>query len=167
MNTEIEIKPAGEADFATIQKIASATWADAFKEILSKEQIAYMLDLMYKTDALREQIEELDHNFLLALWHGEPLGFASYQINYNENKTKIHKIYVLPIAQGKGVGRKLIDRIKQKASDFQQSHIILNVNKYNRAIEFYKAYGFKKIGEENTSIGNGFVMEDAVMEYSM
>ena len=42
--------------------------------------------------------------------------------------------------------------------------LTLNVNRFNKAIDFYLKNGFKIIKEENIEIGNGFLMEDYVME---
>jgi hypothetical protein len=40
----------------------------------------------------------------------------------------------------------------------------LNVNKYNSAQDFYKKLGFCIDYEEVIDIGNGYVMDDYVME---
>jgi ribosomal protein S18 acetylase RimI-like enzyme len=40
----------------------------------------------------------------------------------------------------------------------------LNVNKRNIAIRFYESIGFAITNEEVIDIGNGFVMDDFVME---
>jgi GNAT superfamily N-acetyltransferase len=50
------------------------------------------------------------HHFILAL--AICLGFASYQHDYLDDQvTRLHKIYLLPEAQGKGAGRLLIDAV--------------------------------------------------------
>lgn len=79
-------------------------------------------------------------------------------------KTKIHKLYVLPEAQGKNIGAMLVNYISEKAKYNHQSAIFLNVNKYNSAQIFYKKIGFIVAYEEIIDIGNGFVMDDFVME---
>jgi hypothetical protein len=38
------------------------------------------------------------------------------------------------------------------------------VNKYNFAIDVYKRLGFVTVADEVNDIGNGFVMDDYVME---
>jgi ribosomal protein S18 acetylase RimI-like enzyme len=42
----------------------------------------------------------------------------------------------------------------------------LNVNKYNPALGFYKKLGFSVISEEVIEIGEGYVMDDYIMELS-
>ena len=123
---------------------------------------------MYSTAALTEQIERNNHQFLLAKDETGYLGYASYELHYkNQGKTKIHKIYVMPSAQGKGVGKELINRIEFIASTKNNSILSLNVYRNNPAIQFYQKIGFMKAGEEKIDVGNGFVMDDFVMEKSI
>lgn len=152
-------------DYPAIQEIAYKTWPVTFGDILSTTQIDYMLDMMYSTDSLKEQIEKKGHQFLIAKEGYVNLGFASYELDYRgELKTKIHKIYILPEQQGKGIGKQMINAIKEVAKRKHNTFISLNVNKNNKAIEFYKSIGFEKVGEEDIDIGNGFLMEDFIME---
>ena len=48
-----------------------------------------------------------------------------------------------------------------------QKAIFLNVNKYNNAIHFYMKQGFTKVKDEVIDIGNGYVMDDYVMEVAI
>jgi ribosomal protein S18 acetylase RimI-like enzyme len=169
MENRIKIKVAKASDFGIIQTIAHQTWPTTFGEILSKPQIEYMLDMMYSLDSLKSQVEEKNHCFLLAWEEDEVLGFLSYELNYKgRSKTKIHKIYILLQAQGKGVGKLLIQRAIDTALNEKNSHLLLNVNKYNlNAIRFYEKLGFYEASREDISIGNGFLMEDVVMELKL
>src|SRR5207244_1185497 len=93
------------------------------------------------------------------------LGYVSYELDYkSQSKTKIHKIYLLPASQGNGVGRLLIDKVAELATEHKNSTVSLNVNRYNKAIQFYERMGFKVIDNEAIDIGDGFLMEDFVME---
>jgi ribosomal protein S18 acetylase RimI-like enzyme len=42
--------------------------------------------------------------------------------------------------------------------------IELNVNKYNSAVSFYEKMGFERIREMVLDIGQGYVMDDYVMQ---
>lgn len=139
-------------------------WPVAYGEILSKTQLDYMIDKFYNEPALRELIQK-GHVFHLAQDENEKyVGFLSYEINSEPNKTKIHKIYVLPETQGTGLGRQFFELVKEKAIENHQNAIFLNVNKYNNAIHFYTKLGFTKVKDEVIDIGNGYVMDDYVME---
>lgn len=147
-----------------IQVLSNVIWPATFSNILSQEQISYMMDMMYSTSSLEKQLKELNHHYLLAEEDGEYLGYLSYELNYKGTPiTKIHKIYVLPSIQGKGVGRLFIDAVSKLALKNNNTLLSLNVNRYNKAIDFYKRMGFDFFASENIDIGNGFLMEDYVM----
>ena len=71
---------------------------------------------------------------------------------------------MLPETQGKGFGKFMIDEIIRIAKSNDQKGIFLNVNKYNKAKFFYEKAGFIVSKEEVIDIGNGYVMDDYVME---
>ena len=55
--------------------------------------------------------------------------------------------------------------IQDKAEQLGYSSISLTVNKYNEAsIKAYEKMGFKKVKDIVIDIGNGFVMDDYLME---
>lgn len=160
----ITISQASIQDIPKIQEIAQNTWPETYGAILSKAQFDYMMNMMYSDDALQQQFEN-KHLFYLAFENDSCLGFASCENNYLTNKqTRIHKIYILPTAQGKGVGKMLIEKVKELAKESQSVAISLNVNRYNKALGFYKKTGFELIGEEDVEIGNGYLMEDYILE---
>jgi ribosomal protein S18 acetylase RimI-like enzyme len=162
----IEIVKAPVSDLLHVRAIALETWPKTFADILTPDQISYMLDWMYGIEALKSQVLEKQHVFLLAKEKGKYLGFCSFEVHSTADlKTKIHKIYILPDTQGKGIGKKLIEAVRQIAKENGDSHLFLNVNKHNRAaIDFYEHIGFYEAYKEVIDIGNGFVMDDVVME---
>jgi diamine N-acetyltransferase len=79
-------------------------------------------------------------------------------------QTMIHKIYLLPQAQGKGIGTRLIDFISEIGKAMQETHVRLKVFVRNpKALGFYEKIGFSNTGIENTDIGNNYVISDYVM----
>lgn len=146
-----------------IQDLAKAIWPDAYGAILSQEQLEFMMDMMYSLDSLENQLKN-NIVFLLAKEENDFIGFASYELNFQKsNKTKIHKLYVLPTIQGKGVGKNLIFHIQEIAKKNSNAALILNVNKYNKAKDFYLHNQFEIADSLVVDIGNGYVMDDFVM----
>lgn len=157
----MQIRKATSDDIWIIQALSKQVWPHTFADILSEKQIAYMMDMMYSTEAIERQLSELSHQYLLISEEEEYLGYLAYELNYKDrDQTKIHKIYVLPSTQGRGVGKLLIDRV---AKEHHNKSIALNVNRNNKAIGFYERLGFAIVGSEDIDIGNGFLMEDYVM----
>lgn len=164
----MNIRPLAKEELPKVQSIAHRTWPSTFANILSPEQIEYMLNWMYSLEMLESQVDNR-HIFLLAEEEGKELGFAGFELNYSEGpKAKLHKIYLLPEAQGKGAGKALILEVADRARKAGQKSLLLNVNKYNqKAIDFYSRIGFNEIYKEVIDIGNGYVMDDVVMELNL
>lgn len=159
----MNIREAAKEDIGIIKSLSDRIWPPTFSSILSQEQITYMMDLMYSEESLAKQMDN-GHCYLLAEENGEFLGYLSYELNYRASDiTKVHKIYVLPSTQGKGLGRAFIDAVTSIAKENQNKELSLNVNRNNRAIDFYKLVGFEIIRSENIDIGNGFLMQDYIM----
>lgn len=149
-----------------IKHLAYEIWPQAYVAILSVEQLEYMLVKFYALDVLEAQMKE-GQQFFLAKENGFPVGFLAIEHNCNASQlTKIHKLYVLHSCQGKGIGKQLIDFACTEAKGHNQKGLFLNVNKYNSAQLFYTKLGFSIIQEEVIPIGNGFVMDDYVMQLS-
>jgi len=160
----ITIQNNTDLNFTQVRAIAREVWPIAYGNILSHEQLEYMMVMMYSVSSLREQFEN-GHHFILAMEEEIPVGFASYEFNCNHvPKTKIHKLYVLSGQQGKGIGGVLVDYITETARKNNQQALLLNVNKYNSARHFYEKSGFSVVEDVVIDIGNGYVMDDFVME---
>ena len=124
----------------------------------------YMLEHIYSETSLQKQIGD-GQQFIIVFDDNEMIGFASYsRKRANENVFRLHKIYVDPTQQGKGIGKIIIqyvcDDIKKAGAEILE----LNVNRYNKALYFYQKLGFEIIEEEDIDIGNGYFMNDYVMQ---
>jgi ribosomal protein S18 acetylase RimI-like enzyme len=77
---------------------------------------------------------------------------------------KLHKLYVLPAYQGRGLGTRLLAEAMGRARAAGFGRMVLQVNRYNAgAIGVYRRNGFAVLEEKRTDIGGGFVMDDFVM----
>ena len=161
----ITISEATIKDIKVIREIAFKTWPVTYGEILSKAQIDYMLDLFYSEETLTDKLVNIGHDFLVLKENEICLGFASYEHHYlNSNCTRLHKLYFLPEYQGKGMGKLMLDKIVALAKENRSDKLSLNVNRFNKAYVFYQKMGFEIIAEEDISIGQGYLMEDYIME---
>lgn len=161
----ITIRKAKEQDIEIIRDIAAATWPSTYLDIIGQNQIDYMLDKMYNKGELLKQLME-GHIFLIAEDNENQFGFAGYSIvDHEERIYKLHKLYVLPSAHGKGVGKLLINEVFNQVKDAGASALQLNVNKHNKAKDFYLKGGFIIKESVNLDIGEGYFMDDYVMEY--
>jgi ribosomal protein S18 acetylase RimI-like enzyme len=162
MASDIIIRRATAADINTIHAMAHTIWPPTFGDILSAEQINYMLNLIYSKPSLQSQAQQ-GHIFLLAEAHGNPVAYTDYSLLKN-TIYKLNKIYILPSHQGKGIGRLLIEYIIESIQKENATALLLNVNRHNKAKDMYERLGFKVIGEEDIDIGSGYFMNDYIME---
>ena len=161
----ITIRTAGTDHIDVIHTLAHRTWRIAYKEMISPEQLEYMLCMMYSHDSLQYQIEEQQHTFIIAYDDEAPVGFAAY---FPKDDTpeifRLDKLYVLTDQHGKGVGKKLIDHIISVIKPQGGAILDLTVHRNNPSLSFYQKMGFRIVGEIDKPIGEGFFMTDYVME---
>ncbi len=156
------LRKAYPADIPLIRDMAYKIWPVTYGNILAPEQLDYMLRLIYDEKVLQEQMEK-NIEFILVYDGVHPVGFASFSL-IEPQVFKLHKIYVLPSQQGKGTGRFIIDQLTTAMKKKGATTLQLNVNRHNNARAFYEKMGFVVIKEEDVAIGNGYFMNDYVME---
>ena len=76
------------------------------------------------------------------------------------------RIYITEDGKGKGLGKEAIQFLKNQILEVGDQRIILAVNKQNPSYHFYLSQGFKVYEEGVFDIGNGFVMDDYLMEWN-
>lgn len=158
----LNIRKATIEDIPLIQKLTYSVWPQTYASILSQEQIEYMLEMMYSYTSLQKQMDE-GAQFIIVNDNNEPVGFASFQ-ETEPAVFKLHKIYVLSNQQGKGTGKYVINHIIDAIRHRGARALQLQVNRHNKAKDFYEKLGFMVIEEADFDIGNGYFMNDYVME---
>ena len=161
----VSFKKATDQDITLLQELAEKSWNSAYANILSTDQIEYMLTEMYAKDELFKQLQNPNYQYYLILSDVIPAGFIGFEFHYEKETTKLHRIYLLKEFKGKGLGKKGLDFMKKMAAQTRDKRIILNVNKENPARKMYESQGFKVFKEEVFDIGNGYVMDDFLMEH--
>ena len=160
----MNLRFAGVNDINTICTLAEKIWPATYEELLTKDQVNYMMNWIYSPASLEEQIVEKKHQFLILEEDERPVGFASYSTTPEPHVFKLHKIYVLPDQQGKGLGKYIIDFITEKIRTLGANALQLNVKRDNNARFFYEKLGFYIVEEVDIDIGNNYFMRDYIME---
>lgn len=154
-------------DAELVGKLARDIWPGVYGRILSPGQLEYMLEMMYSPEVMRREMDEGGIKFYLAREDGRPVGFASFG-PYAGNEAKLHKLYLLEQARGRGYGRKLLEFISSAARDDSYKFLRLNVNRNNTgSVAAYLACGFEKYLKVDVPIGNGFFMNDHIMRKTL
>lgn len=158
----IEIRRANDGDLAVIHDMAQVVFRETYRNILSPQQMEYMMDWMYSMPNLEKQVRE-GHVYYIAWNDGTPEGYVSVQKEH-DGLYHLQKIYVMPQAQKTGLGRKLMDRaLDHVREESAHAAVELNVNRGNPAVGFYRRLGFKVLRQGDFPIGNGFYMNDYIM----
>jgi len=126
----------------------------------SKEEIVGILneyDLVFRPSVssrikdFNEYADKLLNNALVyaAQINGKNIGFIAFYANDKESKTAfITLLGVLPSVQNQGIGTALLKLCFDVSQEKEMSYVKLEVRKHNdRAINFYKKYGFQFCGE--------------------
>ncbi|MEY4351489.1 MAG: hypothetical protein RL078_1568 [Bacteroidota bacterium] len=167
----MEIRKAQRHELNILEKLAHAIWPSTYSDIISAAQIEFMLSWMYAEQTLQAQFDQ-GHEFYILSSQNSDLGFLALEWipsakDLEQQTLKINKLYILSQQQNKGFGKALIQKAIQRASETSVAEINLQVNKANKAKDFYAHLGFQIKEEAVFDIGNGFVMDDYIMSYKL
>ena len=149
---------------ARVRAITNVIWAETFADILSPEQIRYMMEMMYSVPVMEKELFS-GVFFDLCLVDGEDAGYTSFSACPDEPGTaKLHKVYLLERFHGQGIGQKMLAHACARCREKGFSRVILAVNKRNvKAQKAYVRAGFAVRESVCKDIGEGFVMDDYIM----
>jgi len=148
--------------------LARVVWQDTYSVLIPQAQIDHMLGERYQPQDLAAQAGAPGPGWtvcwMTARLEGAMVGFACLETTDTPGEFKLDKLYVHPQAQGRGVGRALVDWAAATAREAGGQTLVLAVNKGNtRALAAYRAYGFRQRAAVCRDIGHGFVMDDFIM----
>ena len=165
MNKNVTLRPVSKEEYGKVRELAETIWPVCYKDILSVEQIKYMMDMMYSEDVIAGDTAQGVHYYFVESTN-EIAGFLAWGPWHTAPETaKLHKLYLLPEKQKQGIGSSAIELVRQQLKDAGFRRLRLNVNRQNaNAIKCYSSNGFMMVQLENNDIGGGFFMTDYVME---
>jgi len=159
------IRKATVEDIPLIIQMAEIVFPHTYSNILSADQIEYMMDMMYSVQSLQKQFTQEHQIFFIS----ESNGYVSYRpdgvLPDGRNLFHLEKLYVLPQTQRIGLGKALFNTVVNdiRASSGVPARIELNVNRWNPAVSFYEHLGMKCDRSGDFPIGNGYYMNDYIM----
>ncbi len=160
----MHFRAATVADIPLLRDLAQQIWRTCYSAIISADQIEFMLGWMYSEEQIRKEISDGVAWEVVEDEQGKPVGFIAFHLE-SDGRMKLNKLYVLPEVQGKGIGSAALRHIFESAAELGARAVWMQVNKANhRAIGAYKKAGFHIAEEAVFEIGNGFVMDDYLME---
>ncbi len=164
----MKINIATVSDIPLVQSMAQIVFRKTYAELISPDQMEYMLEWMYSEQSLIDQMTSPGKTFFIATVDSVPAGYVSIERQgaTEDGRALYHlqKLYLLPEYQGRGYGRELfnlaVGYIRNASAG--GARIELNVNRGNKAVGFYEAIGMTRDREGDFPIGNGFYMTDYI-----
>lgn len=138
-------------------KIVRVIWREVFTPIIGNKQVEYMLRTYQSFDNIKEEIND-NHQYFILKDEDRTVGYTAYKDE--GEKIYLSKIYFFDSERGKGYFNRVLNYYESLGK-----LIYLNVNKNNElAIKVYKNKGFKIVGERCLDIGQGYFMDDYILE---
>lgn len=148
-----------------VSDLARVVWQATYPALISQAQIDAMLGDRYAAARILSQLDNPDHAWWVALRNQTTVGFA-HAVREGTH-CKLDKLYVHPDQQRQGIGATLLHAVLDWAREWRAQRLWLQVNRGNiRAVAAYLKYGFEITESRVFDIGDGFVMDDHVMERS-
>jgi ribosomal protein S18 acetylase RimI-like enzyme len=165
---DIVFKPINEdADIKAVASLADEIWREHYADIISREQIDYMLRSYQSPDSIKEQIQKEDCLYWTMI-NDEGITVGYVAVQRQKNYLFLSKLYILRTYRRQGYGTQTICKICEIAKKMQYRKIRLSVNKQNSgSLAAYQKLGFKKISDVIKDIGHGFVMDDFILQKTL
>jgi ribosomal protein S18 acetylase RimI-like enzyme len=147
-------------------QVAKAIWEEYYPDIITREQITYMIDTFQSPEAIENQIQD-GMNYYLAVEGDEEIGYLAYT-EETDSSLFLSKIYIKKDCRNRGRGKEMFAFVLGQARERELKKIRLTVNKNNTAsIDKYLKMGFSISDSVVKDIGDGFFMDDYVMVYAV
>lgn len=148
-----------------IAVLATKIWHEHYASILTKNQIDYMVDQFQSASAIANQIENEGYQYFGMIIKNTMVGYCAFKEEAEEKRLFLSKIYIHKQYRGCGYASLAFDFLVQWCQERGYQKIWLTVNRFNEtSIHVYEKKGFVKTRTQVADIGNGFVMDDYIME---
>jgi ribosomal protein S18 acetylase RimI-like enzyme len=155
-------------DLPGIASLANQIWRAHYPGIISPAQIEYMLARMYAIETMQNEIISGGIRYDQLRRVDELVGFSAFGPSGVPDEFKLHKLYIHPGYQRVGLGTLLLKHVCEQVQSAGGRTLILAVNKANtQAIAAYRKNGFSIREAVVADIGEGFVMDDYIMQKRM
>ena len=165
-NTVSRIRIIRPVELPTVIALGHEIWNQHYPGIISQQQIDYMLTVWYQVDAMTREIEQRGVVYALIECEGEgAIGYLGLERQPGSDVLFISKLYLKRSHHGRGLGQQSLEWIRHHAAAQSCHTLRLRVNKANTtAIRSYLRAGFQIVEDICSDIGNGFVMDDYLLE---
>lgn len=146
--------------------MAARIWTEHYTPIIGAAQVTYMVEQFQSVPAVTRQLEREGYEYFLMDSGGQTAGYLGIQPA--DGKLFLSKLYLDASFRGKKLARRALEFLVEMCRQQGLSVIWLTVNRHNDgSIAAYHALGFQTVRTQAADIGNGYVMDDYIMEYEV
>ena len=160
-------------DARMLSELGAKTFYDTFAKDNTPENIQAYLKASFSPEIQLRELSDPDNIFLIIESRNTPIGYAQLILNNTDNAIggtkplEIRRIYATKEYLGKGIGMELMQATIREARQRGCDCVWLGVwEKNQRAIDFYKKWGFREVGTHLFSVGDD-PQNDHVMELEL
>lgn len=162
--TELEfLKVEQPEQIRNVASLAEEIWKEHYGEILDSGQIDYMVEQFQSVPAITSQLKTGGYEYYLMAVSGQPVGYIGVQPH--TQGLFLSKLYLKKEWRGHGIARRALTFLEHYCKLLGDEKIWLTVNRHNAdSIAAYQKMGFEKVREQVSDIGQGYVMDDFILE---
>jgi ribosomal protein S18 acetylase RimI-like enzyme len=141
--TSFFIRTASERDLPEVQKLLGVCWHATYDGIYGPERVRAITAGWHSMASLKARLARPYSEFIVAEG-GAGLAGMAYASQSDPDFAMLHQLYILPQAQGKGLGVEMLGEIEAAFPDAKA--IRLEVEAANeKAVRFYARRGFETV----------------------
>ena len=155
-----------DSEIQDIAILANEIWHQHFIPIIGEAQVEYMVEKFQSYPAIKSQIENDGYEYYQIFCGHTMAGYTG--IHQENNALFLSKLYIKKDFRGQHLATKALDFLIQLCKERGLGKIWLTCNKYNsNTLAVYDHLGFVITDEQVADIGNGFVMDDYILTYTV
>ncbi|MBD2714383.1 GNAT family N-acetyltransferase [Microvirga sp. STR05] len=157
---------------AQLAAIGRQTFLETFAAENQPADMAAYLEANFSPEKQLAELQDADTVFLLARMNQQLVGYAKLRLHsrlgshpdkVSEERLEIERLYVQEDWIGTGLGATMMRRALEEGRQSHCRAVVLGVWEKNvRALEFYRRFGFKVIGEHKFVLGTD-VQNDLIL----
>ena len=165
-------------DQEVLATLAAEIWGEYWPALIGAAQTDYMVEKFQSLPAIRRDMAEHAYEYWFLTVPADEsasayrtedgraiVGFTGGHDEPETGRFFISKIYLLAAERGKHYASRVVEFYTELCRDRGWHAMYLTVNKHNDlGIRAYRGKGFEVIESVENDIGEGFVMDDYVME---
>lgn len=163
MNTLEIIPVTSDKMIHEVADLAEKIWHQHFTPIIGEDQVNYMVEKFQSYPAIKEQLTN-GYEYFQIINDGVFCGYTG--VHAENDSLFLSKLYLEKESRGQHLATKAFEFLKELCRERGLKKIWLTCNKYNaNTLAVYEHLGLTITRSEVTDIGNGFVMDDYILEY--